>query len=79
MLETEKDFSYVHLSLFQMIEGLRYAFPRAMKKLEPDFPRLVALHRAVAARPRLKKYLGSKRRVPFNKQGIFRHYSELDA
>ena len=78
VLETETQFSYVHLSLFQMVEGLRYAFPKAMKKLEPDFPRLAALHRAVAARPRLRKYLSSKRRIPFNRQGIFRHYPELD-
>jgi glutathione S-transferase len=78
VLETEKEFSYVHLSLFQMMEGHRYAFPKAMKKLAPDFPRLAALHRDVAARPRLKKYLASKRRVAFNKQGIFRHYPELD-
>jgi glutathione S-transferase len=78
VLEREETFHYAHLSLFQMLQGLRYAFPQAMKKLEPDFPRLRALHDRVAARPRLKKYLASKRRLPFNKQGIFRHYRELD-
>jgi glutathione S-transferase len=70
---------YAQLSLYQMIEGLRYAFPRAMKKLEPEFPGIAELHRRVAARPRLAKYLRSKRRLPFNRQGIFRHYPELDA
>ena len=74
-----KKLSYVDLSLFQMIEGLRYAFPRAMKKLERKFPRLVKLHDRVAARPRLARYLSSPRRIPFNQQGIFRHYPELDA
>ena len=69
---------YVHLSLFQMIEGLRYAFPRAMKHLEPKFPKVVALHDRIAERPRLAKYFASKRRIPFNSQGIFRHYPELD-
>jgi glutathione S-transferase len=77
--EAEAKFSYVHLSLFQMIEGLRYAFPRAMKKMEKKFPRLLSQHDRVAARPRLAKYLASPRRIPFNQQGIFRHYPELDA
>jgi len=77
--ETEARFSYVHLSLFQMIEGLRYAFPRAMRKTEKRFRRLVRLHDAVARRPRLAAYLASERRIPFNQQGIFRHYPELDA
>jgi glutathione S-transferase len=70
--------SYVDLSIFQMVEGLRYAFPRAMGKQERKHPRLVKLHDRVAARPRLAAYLSSGRRLPFNQQGIFRHYSELD-
>ena len=77
--EVDTKFSYVHLSLFQMIEGLRYAFPRAMARTERKFPRLVRLHDQVAVRPRLAKYLASDRRIPFNQQGIFRHYPELDA
>jgi glutathione S-transferase len=72
-------FSYVHLSLFQMIEGLRYAFPLTMKKMESKVPRLVALHGDTAKRKRLKIYLASPRRIAFNQQGIFRHYPELDA
>jgi glutathione S-transferase len=73
-----KTVSYVDLSLFQMVAGLRYAFPRAMVKLEREYPRVVALHDRVSARPRLAAYLSSPRRLPFNQQGIFRHYSELD-
>jgi glutathione S-transferase len=73
-----KAVSYVDLSMFQMIEGLRYAFPRAMERLEPKYPRLVSLHDRVSARPRLAGYLRSPRRIPFNQQGIFRHYPELD-
>lgn len=75
---TPGKFSYVHLSLFQMVEGLRYAFPRAMQKLERKFPKLVKLHDRVAARPRLAAYLASERRIPFNQYGIFRRYPELD-
>jgi glutathione S-transferase len=77
--EAEAKFSYVHLSLFQMIAGLRYAFPRATRRMEKKFPALVKLHDRVAARPRISSYLSSKRRIPFNQQGIFRHYPELDA
>jgi glutathione S-transferase len=70
--------TYADLSLFQMVEGLRYAFPKAMKRLERDAPGVVALHDAVAAHPRLAAYLASDRRIPFNEQGIFRRYPELD-
>jgi glutathione S-transferase len=70
--------SYADLSLFQVIEGLRYAFPRTMARIAPDYPALVALHDRVAARPRIAAYLASPRRIPFNEEGIFRHYAELD-
>ena len=67
------------LSLFQVVEGLRYAFPGAMKRLERDAPKVVALRDRVASRPKIAAYLASERRIPFNEQGIFRHYPELDA
>jgi glutathione S-transferase len=71
--------TYPDLSLFQVVAGLRYAFPRAMAALEPKYPRVVTLHDRVAVRPRIAAYLASERRIAFNEQGIFRHYSELDA
>jgi glutathione S-transferase len=71
-------FSYVDLSLFQLVEGLRYAFPNAMKRIERKVSGVVAVHDKVAARPRIKAYLASKRRLPFNEWGIFRRYPELD-
>jgi glutathione S-transferase len=70
--------TYVDLSMFQLVAGLRYAFPRAMAAREATWPRLLALHDAVAARPRIAAYLASKRRLAFNEQGIFRHYPELE-
>jgi glutathione S-transferase len=73
-----KKIAYVDLSLFQMVEGLRYAFPRTTARLEPQYPRLIALHDRVIARPRIAAYLSSPRRLPFNQQGIFRHYPELE-
>jgi glutathione S-transferase len=70
--------TYVDTSLFQLIAGLRYAFPKAMGRIEHDTPGLAALHDTVAADPRLTGYFASPRRLPFNEQGIFRHYPELD-
>jgi len=73
-----KTVSYVDLSVFQMIAGLRYAFPRAMARLEPKYPRSVALYDRVSSRPRIAAYIRSPRRLPFNQQDVFRHYPELD-
>ena len=70
--------SYVDLSMFQVMAGLRYAFPRAMARLQDGYPLLVALSERVAALPRIAAYLASKRRLRFNRQDIFRHYPELD-
>ncbi|MGO4439449.1 glutathione S-transferase [Rhizobium sp. RAF56] len=70
--------SYVDLSLFQVIEGLRYAFPRATSEFQGSYPGLVALRDRVAARPNIARYLKSERRLAFNEDGVFRHYPELD-
>jgi glutathione S-transferase len=70
--------SYADLSMFQLVEGLRYAFPKAMRGWEKRTPRLIALRDRVAARPRIAAYLASERRIPFNESGIFRRYPELD-
>ncbi len=71
--------SYVDLSLFQLVEGLRYAFPNAMQRFERGVPRVAAVRDKVAERDGIKKYLASPRRIPFNEHGLFRHYPELDA
>ncbi|HLW11854.1 MAG TPA: glutathione S-transferase [Casimicrobiaceae bacterium] len=71
--------TYVDLSMFQVVAGLRYAYPNAMAGLEKRCPRLVDLHEHVRLRPRIAAYLASARRLPFNEQGIFRHYRALDA
>ena len=70
--------SYIDLSLFQIIAGLRYAFPQTMEQLKPDLPGLVALHDRIAQRTNIAAYLKSGRRIPFNQEGIFRHYPELE-
>jgi glutathione S-transferase len=71
-------FSYVDLSIFHLLAGLRYAFPRAMARLAPSIPGLAQLADRVARRPKLAAYLASPRRMAFNQHGIFRHYPELD-
>ncbi|QGZ39062.1 glutathione S-transferase [Pseudoduganella flava] len=70
--------TYVDLSLFQLVEGLRYAFPKTMMQLAPQWPRLTALCDMVRERPNIAAYLRSKRRIPFNEDGIFRRYPELE-
>lgn len=70
--------SYIDLSLFQIVEGLRYAFPKRMKRFERRVPLLIALHDRVAQRPRIKAYLSSERRIPFSQWGIYRYFKELD-
>lgn len=72
-------FTYADLSLFQVVEGLRYAFPRTMERLEPGYPLLTALRDRVAKRKRIQAYLKSKRRIPCNNDDVFRQYPELDA
>jgi glutathione S-transferase len=71
--------TYADLSLFQVVAGLTYAFPKLMKRELRNYPKIAALHDAVAKRPRIKAYLASPRRIAFNENGIFRHYPALDA
>ena len=74
-----RDWTYADLSLFQLVEGLAYAFPKRMAALAGDYPLTLALRDRVKALPELAGYLASERRLPFNEEGIFRHYPELDA
>lgn len=74
----DAEHSYVDLSMFQLVEGLRYAFPTAMKAIAKRIPRLVAVHHRVGERPNVAAYLASERRIAFNENGIFRRYPELD-
>jgi glutathione S-transferase len=71
--------TYVDLSLFQIVAGLNFAFPRAMAGARRKYPRLLALHSRIQDRPRIAAYLASPRRIAFNNEGLFRHYPELDA
>lgn len=73
-----RDRTYVDLSMFQVIEGLSYAFPKSFARYQKKIPRLMELRERVADRPRIAEYLASPRRIPFNEDGLFRCYPELD-
>jgi len=73
-----RELSYADLSLAQVLAGLRYAFPRASREALRTCPRLRALHDAVFALPRIRRYVASGRRLAFNEHDIFRRYPELD-
>ncbi len=70
--------TYADLSLFQIIDGLRYAYPRNMPRLEKNCPRVAALYQRISGRPRIRAYIKSDRRIAFNEDGLFRNYPELD-
>jgi len=70
--------SYVDTSIFFLLDGLRFAFPKRMQKIEGNYPGLGALHSRVAARPNIAAYLASPRHMAFNDRGVFRRYPELD-
>ena len=73
-----KRVTYADLSLFNMVAGLGYAFPKAMKRIARKHPLVTALAARIAQRPRIKAYRASDRWIDFNQQGIFRAYPELD-
>ncbi len=70
--------TYADLSLFQLLEGLAYAFPNGFARVAESIPLILALRDRVAVRPRIAAYLESDRRLAFNEHGVFRYYPELD-
>jgi len=69
--------TYADLSLAQVLAGLRYAFPKSTANALRRRPRLAALEDRVFARPRVKRYVASPRRLAFNNDDVFRRYPEL--
>jgi glutathione S-transferase len=73
------DLTYPDLSLAQVVDGLGYAFPKAGPRVLRNYPRVRELHAAVFARPRIRRYVKSKRRLEYNNHDLFRRYRDLDA
>ncbi|KAH7395515.1 glutathione S-transferase domain-containing protein [Cadophora sp. MPI-SDFR-AT-0126] len=71
--------TYADLVLFQCVDGVKHAFPNAMKRIEKEgkFGKVFALYERVKERPNIKSYLASDRRQAYG-MGIWRHYPELD-
>lgn len=74
-----RSMTYVDLSMFQLVAGLRYAFPKSMVRQGRTCPRLMSLHDKVATQSNIAAYLASERRIAFNENGVFRHYPELES
>lgn len=74
----EDNLSYADLSVFQLMCGLEYAFPKAYAAATQKTPGLVSFKKRISQRPNIAAYLESPRHIPLNEQGIFRHYPELD-
>ena len=74
-----ENLTYPDLSLFQIVEGLKYAFPKAFSREKSNYSKILKLRDTIANRPNISAYLASERRIPFNTMGIFRHYPELDS
>ena len=70
--------TYPDLSLFQLLEGLAYAFPKGFAKVTEALPGIIHVRNCVTELPRIAAYLESDRRLPFNEHGVFRHYPELE-
>jgi len=76
-LTSSARWSYADLSLYLLMDGLLFAFPKRMAAIKHSYPLLVGLHQRVANLPELQEYFASDRRLPFG-DGMFRHYPELD-
>ena len=70
--------TYADLSLFQVVEGLTYAFPTGNGGRAPKDAAGGGAPRGGRGTSADRAYLESDRRIPFNEEGIFRHYPELD-
>jgi glutathione S-transferase len=73
------ELTYADLVLFQCLDGVKFAFPNAMGRLEKEgkYKAVFELYERVKDRPKIKEYLASERRQKYS-MGIYRHYPELD-
>jgi len=70
--------TYVDLAMYQLLLGLKHAFPKGASQVLTQTPGLSALFDKVAAQPRVAAFKASDRSVAFSNDGIFRNYPELD-
>lgn len=70
--------TYADLTVFHVVDGLSFAFPKEIEARKKDYPLLFTkLYEGLKANKSIKDYLSSDRRQAYS-MGIFRHYPELD-
>ena len=70
--------TYADTTVWQVIDGLKFAFPKEMEARSKDYPLLFdKFYLGLKQDDWLRLYLDSKRRLPYS-MGVFRYYPELD-
>jgi len=70
--------SYADTTLWQVLDGLHFAFPKEMKARAKDYPLMFTkFYPEMKEEKGLKEYLASDKRLEFS-MGLFRNYPELD-
>lgn len=70
--------TYADTTLWQVMDGLHFAFPKELEARSNDYPLLFGtFYPSIKEEKHLKEYLASDRRLPYS-MGVFRHYPELD-
>lgn len=70
--------SFADTTLWHVLSGLLFAFPKEMEARKAEFELLFGtFYNSVKEASGVKEYLASGKRKPFS-MGVFRHYPELD-
>ncbi|MCJ1328883.1 hypothetical protein MMC10_005560 [Thelotrema lepadinum] len=70
--------TYADTTVWQVLDGLYFAFPKEIAAREKEYPLLIgSFYPKFKQEKGIKDYLASDRRLPYS-MGIFRHYPELD-
>lgn len=69
--------TYADLTVWQVLDGLLFAFPKEMEARKKEFGELFKFYETLKEEKGLKEYLASGRRLPYG-DGLFRQYPELD-
>ncbi|KAL9085561.1 MAG: hypothetical protein Q9159_004659 [Coniocarpon cinnabarinum] len=70
--------SYADTTLWQVLDGLHFMFPKELKAREEEFPLLIGkFYPGVKEQKQIQAYLQSDRRMQYG-MGLFRKYPELD-
>lgn len=68
--------TYADTTVWQVLDGLSFAFPRELEARKKEFPELLTTFYE-SIKEELMEYLNSSRRLKYS-DGVFRYYPELD-